>query len=73
MKVLPEYQRNGFTMPEKAHKESLRELKEMIQKKNPKEPVEKVIVDFCERHAISLGTCKDYYNQLVEKGEIKKE
>ena len=58
-------------MPEKAHKENLQELKEMIQKKNPGEPVEKVLVDFCGRHAISLDACKTYYNQLVKKGEIK--
>jgi hypothetical protein len=67
------YQRNRFTMPEKAHKESLKELKEMVQKKDPKEPIEKVLVDFCGRHGISLATCKNYYNQLFEKGEIKKE
>jgi hypothetical protein len=47
------------------------ELKEMVQKKKPDEPVEKVLITFCARHGVSLDTCRVYYNRLVEKGEIK--
>ena len=52
-------------------KHHIEELKEMIQEKKPKEPVEKVLVKFCERHGVSLETCRVYYTRLVEKGEIK--
>ena len=52
-------------------KEHIQELKEMVQEKKPEEPVEKVLVKFCERHAVSLETCKKYYDRLVEKGEVK--
>jgi len=48
-------------------------LKEMIKDKTPDQPVEKVLVNFCERHAVSLKTCRKYYERLVEKGEVKKE
>jgi len=58
-------------MGEKVDKHHIEELKEMIQEKKPKEPVEKVLVKFCERHGVSLDTCRIYYNRLVEKGEIK--
>jgi hypothetical protein len=58
-------------MAGKMDKQHIKELKEMIQEKKPKEPVEKVLVKFCERHAVSLDTCRIYYNRLVEKGEIK--
>jgi hypothetical protein len=57
---------------EKMPKEKIQELKEMIQEKGPEEPVEKVLVKFCERHAVTLGTCRKYYERLVEKGEVKK-
>ena len=58
---------------EKMPKEKIQELKEMIKEKKPDEPVEKVLVNFCERHAVTLGTCRKYYERLVEKGEVKKE
>ena len=58
-------------MSKKMDKEHIQELKEMVQEKKPGEPVEKVLVKFCERHAVSLDTCKKYYNRLVEKGEAK--
>jgi hypothetical protein len=54
---------------DKQHK--IQELKEMIQEKEPNEPVEQVLATFCERHGLSLATCRIYYNRLVEKGEIK--
>ena len=58
-------------MGEKMDKQHIAELKEMIQGKEPKEPVEKILVKFCVRHGVSLDTCQIYYNHLVEKGEIK--
>jgi hypothetical protein len=58
-------------MAEKMPKEKIRELKEMIQEKPPEEPVEKVLVKFCERHAVSLDACRKYYERMVEKGEVK--
>lgn len=58
---------------EKMPRAKIRELREMIKEKPPEEPAEEVLVKFCERHAISLGTCQKYYEQLVKKGEVKKE
>ena len=58
-------------MPEKMDKHHVRELKEMIREKELKEPVEEVLVKFCERHGVSLDTCRKHYDKLVEKGEIK--
>jgi ribosomal protein L20A (L18A) len=60
-------------MDKKTDKQHIKELKEMIKEKEPKEPVEKVLVKFCSRHAVSLETCRIYYNRLIEKGEIKEE
>lgn len=58
-------------MAEKMDKQHIQELKKMIQEKEPKEPVEKVLVKFCERHAVSLDTCRKHYEKLVAKGEVK--
>ena len=58
---------------ERMPKEKIKELKEMIEEKPIEEPVEKVLVKFCERHAVTLGTCRKYYQRLVEKGEVKNE
>lgn len=58
-------------MTEKMDKEHIQELKEMVREKKPGEPVEKVLAKFCERHGVSLSTCRVYYNRLVENGEIK--
>ena len=58
-------------MDEKMDKQHIAELKEMIQEKKPKEPMEKVLVKFCARHGVSLDTCRIYYNRLVEKGELE--
>jgi hypothetical protein len=57
-------------MSEEDDKQHLAELKEMILEKKPKEPVEKVLVKFCERHGVSIDTCRVYYNRLLEKGEV---
>jgi hypothetical protein len=58
-------------MNEKMDKQHIQELKDMIQEKEPEEPVEKVFVKFCERHAISLDACRKHYEQLVANGEVK--
>jgi hypothetical protein len=58
-------------MSEKIDAHKVKELKEMLQNKKPSEPTEKVLAVFCERHSISLNTCRIFYNQLVENGEIK--
>ena len=58
-------------MSDKIDKHMIQELKEMIKKKKPDEPVEKILTIFCERTGISMDTCRVYYKQLVEKGEIK--
>ena len=58
-------------MGEETDKPHIAELKEMIQEKKPKEPVENVLTKFCARHGVSMRTCRVYYNRLVEKGEIK--
>jgi hypothetical protein len=49
------------------------ELKEMIMESKGKEPAEKVIAVFCHRHGVYMDTCEEYYDELVAKGEIKKE
>ena len=64
---------NVTEMGEKMDKHYIEELREMIQGRKPKDPVEKVLVKFCERHGVSLDTCRIYYNRLVEKGKIKEE
>jgi len=58
-------------MSDKLDKHKIEELKEMVNKKPTTEPVEKVLAVFCERHSVTMGTCRYYYNLLVEKGEIK--
>ena len=58
-------------MDEKMNKHHIQELKEMIQEKEPKEPIEEVLVKFCERHAVSLDTCRKHYERLVAEGEVK--
>ncbi|MGD0406775.1 MAG: hypothetical protein ABSB10_09025 [Candidatus Bathyarchaeia archaeon] len=58
-------------MSDKMDKHKIQELKEMVKERKPDEPIEQVLAVFCERHAVSLNTCRVYYNRLVEKGEIK--
>jgi len=59
-------------MSERLKKEHKKELKEMVNGRNPDQPVEEVLTIFCQRHGVSMDTCRVYFNQLVEKGEIKK-
>jgi hypothetical protein len=46
-------------------------LKEMIKDRKPGEPVEEVLTTFCQRYSVTMGTCKELYDELVAKGEIK--
>jgi hypothetical protein len=52
-------------------KHSAQELKDMIKDRKPGESVEKVLFVYCQRHGLSVDECRDYYDQLVKKGEIK--
>ena len=52
-------------------KEEIEILKKMIREKRPKEPVEKVLVFFCAHTGVSLDTCTEYYQFLVDSGEIE--
>ncbi len=52
-------------------KHKTEELKQMVKDKPPQQPVEEVLTVFCARHGLSMGTCRYYYNKLVDKGEIK--
>jgi hypothetical protein len=52
-------------------KHHLSELKEMIQE--GKMPKDKVFAVFCHRHGVSINQCGEYYDELIEKGEIKEE
>lgn len=60
-------------MSEKYDKEHMiQALKEMVQEKEPNEPIEKILAVFCERYGLSAATCNMYYKQLVDSGAIKK-
>jgi hypothetical protein len=58
-------------MTDKMDKEHIQELKEMVKEKKPEEPVEEVLVKFCERHAVSLETCRLHYNRLLNEDAEK--
>jgi len=58
-------------MSEKLDKHKIQELREMVKEKRPDQPVEKILAVFCERHSLSMGACRYYYNALVENGDIK--
>jgi len=58
-------------MSDKLDKHKIQELREMVKEKSPDQPVEKVLAIFCERHGLTPGTCRYYYNLLVENGDIK--
>jgi transposase len=59
-------------MNEKMDKEHIQELREMVKEKKPEEPVEEVLTKFCERHAVSLETCRLHYDRLMKEGQSKK-
>ncbi|HTY75618.1 MAG TPA: hypothetical protein VMD05_08650 [Candidatus Nanoarchaeia archaeon] len=54
----------------KGEKHYVNELKEML--KEAKEPKEKVLAVFCQRHGVSMDQCRKYYDELMAKEEIKK-
>ncbi len=58
-------------MSEKLDKHKIQELREMVKEKRSDQPVEKVLAIFCERHSLTMSTCRYYYNVLVENGDIK--
>jgi hypothetical protein len=58
-------------MSDKLDKHKIQELREMVKAKAADQPVEKVLAIFCERHGLTSGTCKYYYNVLVKSGDIK--
>ncbi len=53
-------------------KHALNELKEMLESKPVNTEVDEVLAKFCSRHAVSIGTCRKYYKELVTKGKSKK-
>ncbi len=59
-------------MTEKMDKEHIQELREMVKERKPEEPVEEVLVKFCERHAVPLETCRLHYNRLMKEEKVKK-
>jgi hypothetical protein len=60
-----------FLLSDKLDKHKIQELREMVKEKAADQPVEKVLAIFCERHGLTSGTCRYYYNLLVENGDIK--
>ena len=52
-------------------KEKIQKLQQMIREKEPDEPVEKVLVIYCARHGVSMDTCREYYQFLLDSGEIE--
>ncbi|MGZ4850421.1 MAG: hypothetical protein ACXV2C_03465 [Candidatus Bathyarchaeia archaeon] len=60
-------------MSDKIDMHKVKELKEMLENRKPNEPVDKILTVFCERHSISLATCRVFYKQMVEKGEVKEQ
>jgi hypothetical protein len=60
-------------MADRTSKTHINELREMIQETKGKEPADKVMANFCQRHGVSMETCKKYYEQIVSEGKIKKE
>ena len=52
-------------------KEKIQKLQQMIQEKKPEDPVENVLVLYCARHGVSMDTCREYYQSLVDAGEMK--
>ena len=58
-------------MDEKEEKENIQWLTRMIREKRPDEAVEQILVKFCARSGVSLDTCREYYQFLIAKGEIK--
>jgi hypothetical protein len=58
-------------MSDKTDEHMIEELNQTIQKKDPKEPIEKTLVTFCSRTGISMKSCRSYYKQLEKRGKVK--
>jgi hypothetical protein len=58
-------------MSDKLDKEHMQELREMVKEKKPNQPVEEVLSVFCQRHGLSMETCRIYYRQLSKEGKVK--
>ncbi len=58
-------------MTEKLNEEHTKELREMVKDKKPGESAEEVLAVFCQRHGLSMDTCRLYYEQLKKEGTIK--
>ena len=69
--VLRKVNARMMNMSIKTDKHMIEELKETIQKKDPKQPIEKTLTIFCERTGISMKTCRVYYEKLKSTGEVK--
>jgi hypothetical protein len=55
----------------KKRKKQIEKLQQMLHEKEPEEPVEKVLVLYCARNGVSLDTCREYYQFLVDSGKIE--
>ena len=53
-------------MSDKLDKHKIQELRRNDKVKDPKQPIERTLTIFCERHGLTSGTCRYYYNLLVE-------
>jgi len=51
-------------------KKNIQNLQKMIREKEPDEPVEQVLVIYCARNGVSMDTCREYYQFLVDSGKI---
>ena len=58
-------------MSDKLDKEHMQELREMVKEKKPNQPVEEVLSVFCQRHGLSMETCRIYYRQLSKEDKVK--
>ncbi len=52
-------------------KHSKEALKEMMAQRKPGQPIEEVLTIFCQRYGLTMNACRNYYDELVKKGEIK--
>jgi hypothetical protein len=59
-------------MSDKVDKEHLKELKEMVKERKPNQKEEEVLAIFCQRHGLTMETCRLYYDQLKKSSENKK-
>jgi len=58
-------------MSDKPDKHKIEELRQIVKEKDPQQPIEELLAIFCSRHGLSTGSCRYYYNILVQSGDIK--